>query len=316
MCLIVSILVFILLITGFVLIFDFSIVQKLKSIKIRDRQKPKKVKQKMTLKKKLQELKGHKKIDFLNRNILDAQQVLTKTGRAGKVKSTMTLCSVCAAAGFIISLLLGNLLLSPILTIGFYLAPLWFVKITAKNYKKHMSNELSTCLSVITASYIRNENIITAVEENMVNLRQPVKEPFSVFLTQVKYISSDVIGALRTLQGSIDNPIFQSWCTSLIQCQSDRNLKYTLQPIVNKFSQTKAIQAELETEFMKPLANFITMSLMVIGCIPGLYVINKEWFLCLTDTIWGQLAMTITALCVLFGINKAVNLSQPIEPKR
>ncbi|MEG1761146.1 MAG: hypothetical protein RR115_00975 [Hydrogenoanaerobacterium sp.] len=313
--LITSVVVCVFLLMGFALIFGLDLSKLLMLAKDPSAIKNKlpRRKQYLSLKNRLDELYGRKRIDFLNRSIMDAKQVLAKTGRAGKIKSTMILCSFCAACGFIISILLKNFFLCPILTIGFYLVPLWVVKITAKNYKKRLSNELSTSLSIITAAYVRNENIIIAVEENLSNLHAPVKEPFAMFIAQIKFISSDVIAALQTLQGSIDNQIFKSWCASLIQCQSDRNLKYTLQPLVNKLSQTKALQAELETDLMKPLKSFAQMAALTLICIPGIYILNKEWFFYLTNTFLGQLSLAIIALLVMSGINKAIDLSQPIE---
>lgn len=317
MIIFVSAIVSLLLLAGCMLVLGFDPRGALAALKKQKTDRPRNpVRQRhITLKKRLEELRGLKKVNFLSRSIADAQQVLAKTGRAEKVKSTMTLCTACGAGGFMLSLAAKNLLLCPILTIGFYLVPLWIVKITAKNYKKRLNNELSTCLSVITASYVRNENLMVAVEENLVNLHAPVKEPFALFLTQVKFINSDVVSALKTLQNSIDNAIFRSWCASLIQCQNDRSLKYTLQPLVNKFSQTKAIQAELETDLMKPLSSFLQMAGLVVICIPGLYVLNKEWFFYLTGTFWGQLSIAVTAVLIMKGVNKAINLSQPIEPK-
>ena len=50
---------------------------------------------------------------------------------------------------------------------GLFILPFWYIKLTVTHYKKNIAAELETALSIITAAYLRNEDIVTAVEENM-----------------------------------------------------------------------------------------------------------------------------------------------------
>lgn len=313
-----QVVIFLVMIVGTVFALNVDVKErllKLKNIRQLLEKLPKKEKH-LTLKKRLEELRGQKKASFITRNVEEAQHVLAITGKAGKVNSTMTFCGVCAGIGFFLGLILRVPMLCPILTVGFYLVPLWIVKLSARNYRRHLGNELSTCLSIITASYVRNENIIAAIDENLINLHQPVKEPFAKFLARVKFVNPDVTSALVMLRDSIDDAIFYNWCSTLIQCQNDRSLKYSLQPLVQRFSQTKAIQAEVETELMKPFTNFLQMSALAPGLVPLFYFVNQEWFYYLTQSILGQAGMAFTAIAILMGINKSVNLTKPIEVMR
>ena len=56
---------------------------------------------------------------------------------------------------------------------GFLFIPFWYVRLTANHYKKNVSAELETALSIITTAYLRNEDILTAVEENLHYLNPP-----------------------------------------------------------------------------------------------------------------------------------------------
>ena len=58
-------------------------------------------------------------------------------------------------------------LLAPVMAVGFLFLPFWYVKLTASHYKRDVSAELETALSVITTAYLRTEDIVTAVEENI-----------------------------------------------------------------------------------------------------------------------------------------------------
>ena len=62
----------------------------------------------------------------------------------------------------------------PILGIGFSLAPIWYLRSTAASYKKHLNEELETAISIITTSYLRTEDLIRAVKENLPYINEPV----------------------------------------------------------------------------------------------------------------------------------------------
>ena len=83
------------------------------------------------------------------------------------------------------------------------------MKLTANHYKRDVSAELETALSVITTAYLRTEDIVTAVEENTAYLNPPVSRVFQDFLIQIKMVNPDVQAALRILRGRIDNEVFR-----------------------------------------------------------------------------------------------------------
>lgn len=49
-----------------------------------------------------------------------------------------------------------------------------------------------------------------------------------------------------------ENSIFGEWCDTMIQCQSDRTLKHTLLPVLEKFSDVRIVQSRLETLLSQP----------------------------------------------------------------
>ena len=64
-------------------------------------------------------------------------------------------------------------------------------------FKKLYQQNLETALSIITTAYLRNEDILTAVEENMNYLNPPVLSVFREFVSRIKLINPDVIASLQ-----------------------------------------------------------------------------------------------------------------------
>ena len=106
--------------------------------------------------------------------------------------------------------------------------PFWYVRLTQTHFKKAISAELETALSIITTAYLRNEDIVTAVEENIDYLNPPVLSVFKEFISRVRLINPDITASLQDMKPRIDNAVFHEWCDGLIACQFDRSLKTTL----------------------------------------------------------------------------------------
>ena len=115
-------------------------------------------------------------------------------------------------------LLVGNTFLVPVLGIGFALIPLWYLRSTAAAYKRHLNEELETAISVITTSYLRTEDIIRAVKENLPNIGQPVKATFESFLYETEMINANIPNAINMMKLRVKNRVFHEWCDMLIQC--------------------------------------------------------------------------------------------------
>ena len=118
------------------------------------------------------------------------------------------------------------------------------------------------------------------------------------------------------MKTKIDNEVFHEWCNSLILCQSDRSLKSTLTPIVNKLSDMRVVNADLEYLITGPRKEFISMAFLVIGNIPLLYMLNKAWYNSLMHTVLGQMILAISAVGIFVSTAVVIRLTKPIEYKR
>lgn len=271
---------------------------------------------KISLKKQADIIAGKKKTGFIARNFNDVSDLLKYRLVNTSMIKIYFISTLLAIVGIIISIAVKNVFLIPVLAVGFALLPVWIIKLREASYKKQINAMLETALSGITTSYMRNNNIILAVEENMKHINYPLHSIFSKFVNENKLLDANIAAGIRNMKNQLDNPTFKEWCDAMIQCQSDHSLKITLFPIVNKFSEMKNIQAELDTIMMIPFQQFITMSVILASGLPVMWFINKDWFNILVTTIPGKFIIALSVVSLFASLNKAVSLCKPVEYKR
>ena len=259
---------------------------------------------------------GRKKAGPLRREIREAQDVLEMTGRSSRFSLVCAASLAMFCLGGSLAILLGNFFMAPVMAVGFMFLPFWYVKLTANHYKRDIASELETALSVVTTAYLRTEDIVTAVEENIAYLNPPVSKVFKDFLMQIKLVNPDIEAALKAMRSHIDNEVFREWCDALCDCQHDRSLKTTLTPIVAKLSDMRIVNAELEYLVFEPRKEFIVMAIFVIGNIPLMYLLNKSWYDTLMHTPMGQMILAISAALIFISTACVLRLTKPIEYRR
>ena len=268
---------------------------------------------KSSLKDDMDVMLGRPAKNFFDRETMEIEQLLEATGRAGRFGLVKQVSVFLFAAGAAIAFLLNNPFLIPVLGAGFAFAPVWYLRSTASAYKKHLNEELETAISVITTSYLRSGDLLKAIKENIPYLNFPVKSHFEAFITDSEMLNANMISNINSLKMKIPNRVFHEWCNTLIQCQSDRSMKNTLTFTVQKFSDQRIVQSELEAIINEPKKEAITMMFLVIANIPILYVLNKSWFETLMFTTPGKITLAICAAVILYSFTRIMQLSKPIE---
>lgn len=249
---------------------------------------------------------------FFNREY-ELGEMLRSMGRAEKFTAVKQLSLLLFAVGAVLALLLNNIYMVPIFGIGFSLVPVWYLRSTAATYKKHLNEELEMSISIITTSYLRTEDLIKSVKENLPFINEPVKSTFSAFVSEAELINANLVSAINSMKMKVPNRVFHEWCNILIQCQSDRSMKQTLPTITQKFSDVRIVQSELEAMMQGPCREAITMVFLVIANIPLLYFLNQDWFHALLFTTPGKIALAICGAIILFSVSQIMKLSKPIE---
>lgn len=269
-----------------------------------------------SLRDEINESTRRKKQSVLRREIAEAQNILKLTGREAKFPAVCAMSLLLFVVGASVAVVLGNFFLVPVLAVGMMFLPFWFIRLTEGHYKKTVASELETALSIITTAYLRNEDIQTAVEENISYLNPPVRNVFAEFLARIELVDPNVDAALRDMGTKIENPVFQEWVAALLLCQHDRGLKTTLTPIVSKLSDMRIVNGELENLVSDPRKEFITMQVLVVGNIPLLYFLNQDWYHTLMHTPLGQMILAVCAAVIFVSTAFVIKLTQPIEYRR
>ena len=260
----------------------------------------------------LEETKRKKK-SYLRREIEEVQALLVSTDREDMFPVVCTISLVLSAAGAAIAVMIGNFFLVPVAAAGFLFLPFWYIRLTASHFKREVSAELETALSIITTAYLRSEDILTSVEENLEYLNPPVRNVFRNFVSRIRLVDPDLEAALENLKGKIASDVFEEWVDALKACLYDRSLKTTLTPIVAKLSDMRIVNVELEYLVFEPRKEFITMVVLVVGNIPLLYFLNRSWYDTLMHTIPGQIMLSITGIVIFVSAAYVVKLTKPIE---
>ena len=264
----------------------------------------------------INETTHRKKPGLFRREISEAQTVLPATGKEERFPVLCAASLLLFAVGAGIAIIINNLLLVPVLAAGMMFLPFWYIKLTAGHYRKAVTAELETALSIITTAYLRSEDLQTAVEENINYLNPPVHGVFRSFLLRIKHIDPNMDTALAELKTAIDNEVWQEWCEAVMACQTDRSLKSTLTPIVSKLSDMRVVNGELENLVFGPRKEFVTMAILVLINIPLVRFINTDWYHTLVDTIPGQMVIAVCIAAVFVSFAFVVKLTQPIEYRR
>lgn len=302
---------FMFMLTGLFILLQLSpleLLDKLKSLR------PKKKKESM--RQKVLSVTNKKKVKGIKLILTETKDILKMTGRENNFYLITTLSLTLSVGGMLFAIMINNMLLIPIFGVGFAFVPFWYVKLVATKWKNELNAELETVLSVVTTSYIRCDSIITAIEENIEYINPPVYDVFKSFLADSKLINANIQMALEKLRGKIDSDVYRQWVDAVIDCQEDKNLKSTLTPIVTKLSDMRIVSVELDNMLYEPVKEFMIMAALLIGNIPLIYFLNRDWYNSLMFTPVGKGILAICAVVLFIAIAGMVKHSKPVEYKR
>lgn len=271
---------------------------------------------KQTLRDKVLTRKGKKKSRKITVELRRIKDALEQTGKGNQFAVACAASLLLMIVGCVIAIMIDNPFLVPVFAIAFAMIPFFYAKRTVAYYDNHVKEELETALSIITTSYVRTDDIVSAVKENIQYLKPPVKDIFAGFVAETMMISSDVKQSIRHLKEKVNNSIFAEWCETLIACQDDRTLKDTLMPIVTKLTDVRIVNNEIKGMLSSARIEYYMMAGMVVGNIPLLYFLNKDWFNALMFTTLGKLVLAICGLVIIVTAVLMLRFTKQIEYRK
>ena len=271
---------------------------------------------KQTLREKVLTAKGKKRSRKLTVELNRIRDALEQTGKGGQFSIACAASVVLMILGCILAIMIDNAFLIPVFAIAFAMIPFAYAKRTVNYYDNHIKEELETSLSIITTSYVRTDDIVTAVKENMQHLKPPVKEIFAGFVAENMMISADIKQSIRHLKEKVSNSIFDEWCDTLIACQDDRTLKDTLMPIVSKLTDVRIVNNEIKGMLVAARTEYFMMAAMVVGNIPLLYFLNKDWYAALMYTTLGKIVLAVCGLAIIVTAMMMFRFTKQVEYRK
>ena len=269
-----------------------------------------------TLKDKALTARGKKKKSKILLEIERMRRALQETGKEKQFSLACTAAMLLMIAGFIVAVAIDNMFLIPVLAVAFALIPFAYLAKTISIYETQVREEIETALSIITTSYVRSDNLISAVKENITYLKPPVKGIFESFLIEATVISPDIRMSIHNLKDKVKNSIFEEWCDTLISCQNDRTLKDTLMPVVSKLTDVRLVNNSLKTMLAETRREYWMMVAMVLANIPLLYCINKDWYDALMYTTIGKAVIAVCGIVIIITAIRMNKITKPVEYKR
>ncbi len=267
---------------------------------------------KINVKEKVNIIRGKNKENYIIKEIKKVNYILEITNKKKQLPFIFAIACISGLAGISLCIAINNIYLMPVLVIGLFLVPFSVMETQMNLYKEELTSELETSMSIITTSYLRTENIVMSVKENLDFINPPLQQYFKDFLINTQ-VNPNIEYSLKILQNSIENKIFKEWCEALISCQSNHTLKTILNPIVAKLSDLQVVNSELDMLFAKPKNDFLTMVGLVCIGIPILLFMYKDWFIALLTTTVGKIALTIGVALLFYAVFSVMKLVKPLE---
>ena len=245
------------------------------------------------------ELRRKRRNRSVFRTLAHFRDALAWVGEEKRFPRTVWCSVVLCLCGIPVAVLLENLFLTPSLCVGLGLFPFLLVRRYIRIADRRMEQELETTLSVITSTYLRTDDLVGAVEENLNYLKSPLRELFVSFCGDVRAVSASVPACLERLKHRTDSVVFREWIDVLIDCQRDRTLKDTLMPIVLRLTDVRMIRGEVRTVMAGARGEYFAMVGMVLANLPLLWLLNRDWYAALVDTVQGKLVLGICGAVIL-----------------
>lgn len=271
---------------------------------------------KLDMRQKIKQSVKKRRIRGIQKILLDARNVLVLTHRTDKMKLYVTASIILFLAGILISSLLQNYFLMPVLAGGMALLPWLYILLNSISFQKQLNEELETTLSIITTSYERSGDFKEAVEKSIDNIHYPIREIFDKFLVQTKVVSPDLPKLLEEMKSCLNNAIFQDWVDQIILCLRDRSLRSTLQPIISRFSTVRDVSGKLDNLMYESVWGYIKMAAVLVLNYPLLKLMFPDWYDLLMHQTTGQIIVAATFLTLFASLSALIGKTRPVEDRR
>ena len=253
---------------------------------------------------------------LIMRQLNEAQQMLDAAGMGEQTGTYRWLAIILALLGFAFGLIINNLLAAGILAAGMAIAPLAVIRIRTGEYFRNLQANLEIGMGLITNSYLQSGDLVGTVQANLHLLPSPLNDLFCRFMVETQFIDANLIRAIEQMRERVNNRYWRDWCSVLIQCQHDRQLRFALPGIVERLGEMRRAQMEVDTTIRKHFGDYITTVLIVLGSIPLMGFMMPDWYDMLMHTLPGKITLGVILFAVMATAIWVVRVNQPVDLDR
>ena len=237
--------------------------------------------------------------------------MLDSAGMSEHISSYKWLSLILVLPGLIFGLAIDNLPAAIVLATGLAAAPLAIIRIRTGEYVRGLNARLETGMGLITNSYLQSGDLTSAVSDNLKLLPAPLDNIFGKYLVETQFIDASNIRAIELMRERVNNRYWRDWCSVLIQCQHDRQLRFALPGIVERLGETRRAQMEIDTVIQKHFGDYLITVLIVLGSIPMMSLMMPDWYEMLMQTTAGKITLTVVLAAVLSTALWVAGIYQP-----
>ncbi len=214
------------------------------------------------------------------------------------VEGLAALSAVLAALGGIFcAAFMGNLPLALAVVPALAALPWAVLNLIGRRDRRGLRDRFENALGIVTNSYLRSQDIVGAIQDNAESIGGYPGMLFREFLTEVSLTDSDLAGAISHMRAKTGDRGFRQWCTVLIQCLGDRELRFILPSVVSEMAEDRNAVLEAEPAVMKARKDFLIVLILAVMQLPIIRQVNPDWYRTVTETVPGQVIVAI-GFCV------------------
>lgn len=212
-----------------------------------------------------------------------------------------------------IGILLDNLLLTFLLFLSANILTQQYLKHIYYKELRKIQKDLNLGLSLITNSYLENNNFIKAVKSNIYKLPGRIKEGFSDFLVQVEMVNPDIKKGVLRLKERFDNRYFKRWSDLVIHCIDDRDYIKVLPAVVNEMANEREDQSKYDSIVNEVYKENIQL-LVITALTPFiLKIVFPEMLAYLLYTVFGKIIIAVSYFLLAVTLGKILTINKPIS---
>ena len=245
--------------------------------------------------------------------ILNNSKDMIESANMGDLRQYQLGAVILAILGVLIGTAMDNVLAAIVLAFGMALIPVIYIQLKTGVYIRNLNESVETALSVVTSAYVQSGDLIDAVKSSLKAIPAPMDDIFRKFLFEVEMIDNNVVRALYNMENRIERRHFKDWCAAARHSQSDREIRYTMPGIVERLSEYRQVQMEMDTAMRRMYTDYGLMIVIILGTIPMMALIMPGWFDALMNTVAGKIALSIVLLAIFLCTIGVVITNRPID---